>query len=166
MAIVKNEIPLLEFSTEQHAYLRPDTPEKTLPRLCLVTYFSEILDAFVETYQASCAEEYVTEMRTFPIYRTEIEGYEVGVTLGALGAGAAAKQIDFLYGHGAQTVIAAALWIRILKVVPSLSRSVLCARRGLLTIMCMRHGILIYKISTLKKQEVSSTSAGFLMLSA
>lgn len=106
MAIVKNEIPLLEFSTEQDAFLRPDTPEKTLPRLCLVTYFNEILDAFVETYQATCAEEYVTEMRTFPIYRAEIEGYEICVTLGALGAGAAAKQIDFLYGHGAQTVIA------------------------------------------------------------
>lgn len=106
MAIVKHECPLLEFSTEQKVYLSPETPEKTLPRLCLVTYFEEILTAFVEHYHAEQIEDYVTEMRSFPIYQAQVEGYILCATLGVLGAGGAAKQIDFLYGHGAEVVIA------------------------------------------------------------
>ena len=106
MAIIRNECPLLEFSTDQQVYLSPETPEKTLPRLCLVTYFEELLEAFVERYGAVQIEDYVTEMRSFPIYQAEVEGYELCVTLGVLGAGGAAKQIDFLYGHGAQSIVA------------------------------------------------------------
>ena len=105
MAIVRNSCPLLEFSTDQHVYLNPEIAEKTLPRLCLVTYFEELLDAFVERYEAEHIETFSSEMREFPIYLAKVEGYEVCATLGCMGAAAAAKQIDFLYGHGAQTVM-------------------------------------------------------------
>lgn len=106
MAIVRNECPLLEFSTDQKVFVSPEIAEKTLPRLCLVTYFEECLDAFVERYEAEIIEIYSSEMREFPIYLGEVEGYEVSITLGCVGAAAAAKQVDFLYGHGAQTIIA------------------------------------------------------------
>ncbi len=105
MAIVRNECPLLEFCTDSQLYLNPETPEKTLPRLCLVTYFEDLLDAFVERYGGEQIEVYSNGVSEYPVYLAQVEGYEVCATLGCDGTSAAAKQADFLYGHGALTII-------------------------------------------------------------
>jgi nucleoside phosphorylase len=105
MAIVRNECPLLEFSTDGRVYRNPETAEKTLPRLCLVTYFEDLLEAFVERYEGEQIEVYSIEAQEYPIYLAQVEGYEVCATMGCEGASAAAAQADFLYGHGALTII-------------------------------------------------------------
>ena len=105
MAISRNDCPLLEFCTDGRLYQNPETAEKTLPRLCLVTYFEDLLEAFIERYGAEQIEIYPTEVQEYPVYLAQVEGYEVCATLGCSGASAAARQADFLYGHGAQTII-------------------------------------------------------------
>ncbi len=105
MAISRNEYPLLEFCTDAHVYQNPETPEKTLPRLCLVTYFEDILEAFVERYGGVQIDCFSTDTQDYPVYIAQVEGYEVAATLGCSGAALAAKQADYLYGHGAQTIV-------------------------------------------------------------
>jgi ASC-1-like (ASCH) protein/uridine phosphorylase len=105
MAISRNECPLLEFSTDGRVYQNPETPEKTLSRLCLVTAFEDILEAFVARYGGQQVEVYENDFQEYPIYLASVEGYEVCATLGCSGASAAARQADFLYGHGAQTIM-------------------------------------------------------------
>lgn len=105
MAISRNDCPLLEYSTDGRVYQNPETPEKTLPRLCLVSAFDDLLDAFVERYGGEVIEQFETDAQIYPIYLAVVEGYELCATLSCSGAAAAAQQADFLYGHGAQTII-------------------------------------------------------------
>ncbi|MBO5670713.1 MAG: hypothetical protein J6S41_04120, partial [Clostridia bacterium] len=69
------------------------------------TYFEDILDAFVERYGGEQIDNFVTETRDYPVYIAQVEGYEVAATLGCVGAALAARQADYLYGHGAQTIV-------------------------------------------------------------
>ena len=73
--IVKHEYPILEYSTEKTAVINPDRSAskadrsgeggggfRRFPRLCLVTFFEEVLDSAVERYGGEKIGTYVSEM--------------------------------------------------------------------------------------------------------
>ena len=46
--IIKSDYPVLEYSTNRDAVINPWRVSKKIPRLCLVTFFEEVLNDFVE----------------------------------------------------------------------------------------------------------------------
>lgn len=88
--IIKNEHPILEYSTDRIAVINPDRDASKadrdgqggggfgrFPRLCLVTFFEEVLDSAVERYGGEKIGTYVSEMKDFHVYRFTVDGTEV-----------------------------------------------------------------------------------------
>ncbi len=48
--IIENEFPILEYSTERDAVINPKKGKEPFPRLCIMTFFREIFDAFVNEH--------------------------------------------------------------------------------------------------------------------
>ena len=46
--IVKSDYPILEYSTNREAIINPGRSSEKIPRLCLVTFFEDVLNDFVE----------------------------------------------------------------------------------------------------------------------
>lgn len=44
--IIENEFPILEYSTECSAVINPTKSEEPFPRLCVMAFFREVLEAF------------------------------------------------------------------------------------------------------------------------
>ncbi len=105
MAVIKNEFPILEYSTDRGAVIEPFNAAVNLPSLCLITFFGEVLDDFVKKYSGEQIASYESEMRTFEIYRVTYQGVPLCVTQASVGGGSIAMQVDHLYGRGVQTLL-------------------------------------------------------------
>ena len=59
--IVKNDYPILEYSTDKTAIINPGRHSLVFPRLCLVTFFREVLAGAVEKYGGTVVGTYISE---------------------------------------------------------------------------------------------------------
>ena len=107
--IVQNEYPILEYSTEQNAVINPSgrggQQKGPFPRLCLMTFFQEVLDAFVEQYHGEIIGTYISEMRKFHAYKLRYKETEICVVQAVVGSGAIAMMTDWLYGNGVEVLL-------------------------------------------------------------
>ncbi len=101
--IHKGEYPILEFCDSPNAVIEPTAPVE-LPEKCLMTFFGEVLDEFVEKTGAVKIGVFQSEMREFPIFRAEIAGEEIALIQACVGGASAAMQADYLYGRGVRTL--------------------------------------------------------------
>ena len=71
--IIKNEIPILEYSTETEGILSPkeayDYEDGYFPKLCFMTFFGEVFKAFGEKYGGEEIGGYYSEMCEFPVWK-------------------------------------------------------------------------------------------------
>ena len=113
--IVKNQFPILEYSTDKIAVINPDReaskPDRDgqgeggfrrFPRLCLVTFFEEVLAAAVERYGGEKIGTYVSEMKDFHVYRFAVNGTEICAVQAVVASGSIAMMTDMLYGCGVE----------------------------------------------------------------
>lgn len=98
MAIIKNSIPILEYSTERKTVIPPRVDGR-YPSLCLFTFFGEVLEQFVRENGAREIDGFYQEMGTFPVYEATVDGQRVALTQATVGGPSAAMQLDSLY-HG------------------------------------------------------------------
>ena len=107
MPIYKNEYPILEYDTEKIGVIKPDRAGRAkIPERCLMTFFAEVLDDFVEKYNAEEINYFGSEFpRRRPIYKAEYKGTEIALINAAVGSASAAAVTDFLVGHGMTKLI-------------------------------------------------------------
>lgn len=111
--VIKNEYPILEYSTDLNAVINPGRnvekhPNAVLrayPRLCLVTFFEEVLVGAVEKYAGIPIGAYVSEMKEFPVYRMMVDGVELCAVQAVVASGSIAMMTEWLYGHGVGTIV-------------------------------------------------------------
>ncbi|MBE5893612.1 MAG: phosphorylase [Lachnospiraceae bacterium] len=103
--IIKNEFPILEYSTEKTAIINPGSDSVKAPRLCLVTFFEEVLNDVVKKYNGTIIATYRSEMRTFHVYQFTYKGIEVCAVQALVSSGAIAMMTDFLYGLGVEAIV-------------------------------------------------------------
>lgn len=107
----KNEYPILEYSTDRNAVINPDRDGqgdggfKRFPRLCLVTFFEEVLDSAVERYGGEKIGTYVSEMKDFHVYRLTVDGTEVCAVQAVVASGSIAMMTEMLYGCGVEAIV-------------------------------------------------------------
>ena len=109
MGIIKNEIPILEFDTEQTAVINP-THEKLdlkLPKKCVFAFLGEYIEEYASKTETRKVSEFVSSTKLYPIYITKYKGEEIVLCQAPVGAAPAAQILDWLIGYGVCEIISA-----------------------------------------------------------
>lgn len=106
MTLVKHSIPILEHDTEQVAVITPTRLNRSgLPERCVMA-FSDAPAEYAKREKRSSISMFDTCMRSFDIYKTMRNGYEICFCEAPLGAPAAVALLDFLIAYGVKYIIA------------------------------------------------------------
>ena len=109
MSIIKHEIPLLEFDTEQAAVLNP-THENLglqLPKKCVFAFLGAYIEEYAEKTGAKQVSTFVSATKHYSIYITRHKDEDVVLCQAPVGAAAAAQILDWLIGYGVEEIISA-----------------------------------------------------------
>ena len=107
MPVYKNDYPILEYDTEKDGVISPNRHKKSpFPERCLMTFFGEVLDNFVQKYSAEKINSYDSEMRIFPVFKTVYKNVEICLIQAAVGSASISMMTDFLIGYGMKKLIA------------------------------------------------------------
>ena len=108
MALIKNEIPILEYDTEPQAVIMP--ARKKLYSFPSKAVFLFLFDE-VERFAAAngCVEigEFVSITKKYPIYKYVYRNHEICLCQAPMGAAAAVQILDFLIGYGVKEIVSA-----------------------------------------------------------
>lgn len=81
MSIIKNEIPILEFDTEQNAVINP-THENLgikLPNKCVFAFLEGYIDEYARRNNLTQAAQFISATKYYPIYTANHKGEEVAL---------------------------------------------------------------------------------------
>lgn len=109
MPIVKNEIPILEFDTEQSAVLNP-THENLglkLPEKCVFAFLGSYIDEYANKIDAQKVTVFVSATKHYPIYIAKYKGEEIVLCQAPVGSAPAVQILDWLIGYGVRKIISA-----------------------------------------------------------
>jgi hypothetical protein len=101
MAIIKNEIPILEFDTEQTAVLNP-THENlglNLPKKCVFAFLGAYIDEYASKSDTKQVSTFESATKHYPIYITKYKGEDIVLCQAPVGAAAATQILDWLIGY-------------------------------------------------------------------
>lgn len=109
MAIIKNEIPILEFDTERTAVLNPTHEQLAikLPGKCVFAFLGAYIDEYASKTDTRQVSTFVSATKDYPIYITTYKGEEIVLCQAPVGAAPAAQLLDWLIGYGVQEIISA-----------------------------------------------------------
>lgn len=109
MSITKNELPILEFDTEQTAVVNPthEQFDLLLPRKCVFAFLGEYIDEFAKKTATRKVSAFVSATKVYPIYVTNYKGEEITLCQAPVGAAPAAQILDWLIGYGVREIISA-----------------------------------------------------------
>lgn len=109
MSILKNDIPILEFDTEQTAVINPDHEnlDLHLPKKCVFAFLGNHIDEYAKKVNARKVSEFVSATKYYPIYITSYKGEEVVLCQAPVGSAPAAQILDWLIGYGVRQIISA-----------------------------------------------------------
>lgn len=109
MALIKNEIPILEFDSEQRAVINPDQEEGDLrlPKKAVFAFLGPFIDEYADKTKAKKVYDFVSATKVFPIYITKYKGKEIVLCQAPVGSAPAAQLLDWLIGHGVGEIISA-----------------------------------------------------------
>ncbi len=109
MSIIKNEIPILEFDTEQTAVINPGHKEigLKLPKKCVFAFLGEYIDEYASKTETRKVSEFDSTTKVYPIYITKYKGEEIVLCQAPVGSAPAAQILDWLIGYGVREIISA-----------------------------------------------------------
>jgi uridine phosphorylase len=107
MPVVKSAFPILEYDEEKEGVIKPNRHSRAqLPEICIMTFFSEVLESFVRERKAEMRNSYNSEMGNFPVYVLEYNGVDLCIIQAVVGSASIAMMTDFLIGYGVKKIIA------------------------------------------------------------
>lgn len=109
MGIMKNEIPILEFDTEQTAVINPthENLDMKLPEKCVFAFLGDYIDTYANKTETQQISLFVSATKHYPIYITKYKGEEIVLCQAPVGAAAATQILDWLIGYGVRKIISA-----------------------------------------------------------
>ncbi len=109
MSIIKHEIPILEFDTQQTAVINPTHEELDLklPKKCVFAFLGGFIDAYASKTNTQKVSHFVSATKHYPIYITKYKGEEIVLCQAPVGAAPAAQILDWLIGYGVSEIISA-----------------------------------------------------------
>lgn len=107
MSIIKNEIPILEFDSEQVAVINP-THENLylhLPEKCVFAFLGDYIDEYAWQCNAVEATTFFIATKQYPIYIINYHGEDIVLCQAPVGAAASTQILDWLIGYGVKKII-------------------------------------------------------------
>lgn len=107
MAIIKNEIPILEFDTEKTAVLDPTHENLNLnfPKKCVFAFLGGYIDEYASKTDTRQVSTFVSATKEYPIYITKYRGEEIVLCQAPVGSAPATQILDWLIGYGVREII-------------------------------------------------------------
>lgn len=108
MAVVKNEIPILEFDTEQHAIIMPGHhSDFNFPKKAVMLFMEPEIDNYVAENECEIVGKFVSVTKEFYVYKTTINHADIAFVQAPLGGAGAVQIMEQLIAGGVQEIIAA-----------------------------------------------------------
>ncbi len=109
MAIIKHEIPLLEYDDNPLAMIMPDHKhyDMRLPSKTVFAFLGDAIDRYAEAHGGRVVGEFISATKNYPIYVIEHHGEEICLCRAPVGAAAAVQVLDWLIGYGAKEILSA-----------------------------------------------------------
>ena len=107
MALIKNEIPILEYDTEKKAIIMPGHGwDYKFTKKAVMLFMEEEIDNFVSSHDCEVVGEFESITKKFPVYKIVHNGEKIVFCQAPLGGAAATHIMDQLIGGGAREIIA------------------------------------------------------------
>ncbi len=108
MALFKNELPILEYDTEESAVIMAKNEcDYTLPKKAVMLFMTKEIDDYVAKHDCRLVTSLECIPRIVPVYTTVRGGEEIAFCHVALGGPAAVQVLEKLIAGGVNEVIAA-----------------------------------------------------------
>lgn len=107
MPIIKNEIPILEFDSDQTAVIMPEHEQLglDLPTKCVFAFLGGAVDRYAREHGAETVSWFESETGNYPVYVLEHKNEKICLMKAPVGAPAAAQVLDWLAAYGVREVI-------------------------------------------------------------
>lgn len=107
MALVKHDIPILEYDTDTQAVLMPRKTGIFFPDTAVLLFMGKEVDAYVKEHTCEILGNFETVSQIFYFYKTVYCGKELLICKMPVGGSGAASLMDQLIADGVKKVIAA-----------------------------------------------------------
>lgn len=109
MGVIKSEIPILEFDSEQTAVLNPTHEyfNLKLPKKCVFAFLGAYIDEYAKQTDTQQVSAFISVTKDYPIYITKYKSEEIVLCQAPVGAAAATQILDWLIGYGVREIISA-----------------------------------------------------------
>lgn len=108
MALIKNQIPILEYDSSQTAVFAPGGEHTNLfPEYAVFPFLADEIDRFARRYGCRQIGQYISATKVFPIYEHLYNGKKVCLCQAPVGAAPAVQLLDYLIGNGCKKIISA-----------------------------------------------------------
>ena len=86
--LTEKEFPILEFDEDRNAFIRPVNLIKPIdiPEKCVLCFFSEAIEKFVNEFPHKIITHFKTESRSFPVYEIYYKGEKLALLQAGVGA--------------------------------------------------------------------------------
>lgn len=107
MAIIKNEVPILEYDENQVAVIMPDHEKLNLnlPKKAVFAFLGDYIDKYAKNNYCRIVSEFESATKKYPIYIVNYKGEDICLCQAPVGAAAATQILDWLISYGVKEVI-------------------------------------------------------------
>lgn len=108
MAVLKNQIPILEFDTEQSAVIMPGHhSDYNFPQKAVMLFMEPEIDDFVAHNKCEVIGKFVSVTKDFYVYKTQINNKDIAFVQAPLGGAGAVQIMEQLIAGGVKEIVAA-----------------------------------------------------------
>lgn len=107
MSVIKNEIPILEFDSDQEAMIMPDHEnlEMVLPKKAVFAFLGEAIDEYAKNHNAKIVGIFESMTKKYPVYIINYQGEDICLVQAPVGAAPATQLLDWLIFYGVKEII-------------------------------------------------------------
>lgn len=107
MSIIKNEIPILEYDTDETAVIMPthESRNLNLPPKAVFAFLGKHIDEYAQSHNAVQVGKFVSATKDYPVYVVKHKGEDVCLCQAPVGSAPAAQLMDWLIGYGVREII-------------------------------------------------------------
>ena len=107
MGILKNEIPILEFDTDQNAVIPPDHEglDLKLPKKGVLAFLGSTIEKYAAEHNLVQVANFDSITKKFPLFVMNYKGTDVCMIQAPVGSSAAVQFLDWMIAYGCTEVI-------------------------------------------------------------
>ena len=107
MCLIKNDIPILEYDTNNKAIIMPGhSTDFHFPERAVMLFMEKEIDDYATKNECEIIGRFITITKLFPVYKMVHDGVELAICQAPLGGAAATKIMEQLIAGGVKKVIA------------------------------------------------------------